>query len=531
MKKGIYLILVLGLIISSVNYGQEPEVDKGLKAITTDAIKAQLGFLASDWTEGREAGEKGEFLASDYIASMLQLYGVKPGGDFPQLRGPGGIVRERSYFQNFVILRTTPGKNNYLQLKSKNGDAVKTTDFVSNVDFTIRTGSYPVEIEAPVVFVGYGFRNDKIKYNDLIKSDLKGKLVLKINGFPASAGKLLSLSDINQSIMESEKQIRDAGASGIIEFSQSRLVAGDPLNREFMDTSPSEENSLPRGFDERYSLPGSGIPSEFLRISVSARAAEEILTGSGITINEYIKKADSNSQAVPLPSLSKTISLKNDVSITQIPVRNVIGIIEGELSDEIIVVGAHYDHMGISNGYVWNGADDNGSGTVGVLTLAKALMAAGVKPKKTIIIALWTAEEKGLLGSRYFVRNTSFPIKNISLNLNFDMIGRYISDNDRNGVVMTYNNSQNHFRGLTENNLKKHNIDLKVEYQPSDDPQGGSDHRSFVEADIPVMRFKPGHREEYHTPADEVSTIDWDIMEKIIRISFANLWSLANSSW
>jgi Zn-dependent M28 family amino/carboxypeptidase len=234
---------------------------------------------------------------------------------------------------------------------------------------------------------------------------------------------------------------------------------------------------------------------------------------------------------VSLPPVSKTISLKNEVLISQVPVRNVIGIVEGEISDEIIVVGAHYDHMGISNGYIWNGADDNGSGTVGVLTLAKALMATGVKPKKTIIFALWTAEEKGLLGSRYYVRNTSFPVKNISLNINFDMIGRYISDKNRNGVVMTYNSSHNYFRKITEDNLKKYDIDLKVDFQPSDDPPGGTDHRSFVEVGVPIMRFKPGHREEYHTPYDEVSTIDWDIMEKIIRISFANLWVLANASW
>ncbi len=521
----------MGLLISSVIYSQESEINKGLQAITSDAIKAQLGFLASDWMEGREAGEKGEFLASDYLASMLQLYGVKPGGDLIQSGVAGGIGREKSYFQNFVILKTSSGRNNYMQLKSKNGDAVKTTDFISNVDFTMRPVSYPVEIEAPVVFVGYGFRNDKIKYNDLIKSDLKDKLVLKVNGFPASAGKLLSFSEINQSIMESEKQIREAGAAGIIEFSQAKLVAGGAPNIEFLNTSPSEANALPPGSDARYYLPGSGIPTEFLRISISARAAEEILKGTGITINEYIKKADSNSQAVALPPVAKTIFLKSEVSITQVPVRNVIGIVEGEVSDEIIVVGAHYDHMGISNGYIWNGADDNGSGTVGVLTLAKALMATGVKPRKTIIFALWTAEEKGLLGSRYYVRNTSFPVKSISLNMNFDMIGRYISEKDRNGVVMTYNSSQNHFRGLTENNLKKYNIDLKVDFQPSDDPPGGTDHRSFVEAGVPVMRFKPGHREEYHTPGDEVSTIDWDIMEKIIRISFANLWILANSSW
>jgi Zn-dependent M28 family amino/carboxypeptidase len=162
------------------------------------------------------------------------------------------------------------------------------------------------------------------------------------------------------------------------------------------------------------------------------------------------------------------------------------------------------------------------------MTLAKALTSTGVKPEKSIIIALWSSEEVGLLGSRYFVRNSPFNLKKITLNVNFDMISRYISDDNKNGVVMTYTTSLKGLKEITESNLKKYGIDLAVNYQPSDDPPGGSDHRSFVEAGIPIMRFKPGHREEYHTPYDEVRTLNWDIMEKIVRISFANVWEMAN---
>ena len=93
---------------------------------------------------------------------------------------------------------------------------------------------------------------------------------------------------------------------------------------------------------------------------------------------------------------------------------------------------------------------------------------------------------------------------------------------------MTYTTSLKGLKDITDSNLKKFGIDLEVNYQPSDDPPGGSDHRSFVEAGIPIMRFKPGHREEYHTPYDEVRTLNWDIMEKIVRISFANVWEMAN---
>jgi Zn-dependent M28 family amino/carboxypeptidase len=111
------------------------------------------------------------------------------------------------------------------------------------------------------------------------------------------------------------------------------------------------------------------------------------------------------------------------------------------------------------------------------------------------------------------------------------MISRYINDNEPNKVTMTYTLANQGFRDITVTNLKKYGIDLLVDYQPSADPPGGTDHRSFVAAGIPIMRFKPGHREEYHTPDDEFNTIDWDIMEKIIKLSFVNVWELANTGW
>jgi Zn-dependent M28 family amino/carboxypeptidase len=165
------------------------------------------------------------------------------------------------------------------------------------------------------------------------------------------------------------------------------------------------------------------------------------------------------------------------------------------------------------------------------MTIARAFMESGIKPSKTIIFALWSSEESGLLGSRYYVENLTYPLNNLCLNVNFDMISRYVSGEDTKKVTMVYNEEFPSFRTITEDNITKYGIDLDVDYQPSKDPPGGSDHRSFTAVGVPVMRFKPGHREEYHTPYDEISTIDWEIMEKIVKISFANTWDLANSEW
>ena len=434
-----YSFLIICSLNLSVLTGQLTPVEKGLQAITADALMAQLGFLASDWTEGRAAGEKGEYLAGDYIASMLKLYGVIPGGDI--IKGTNflssGQMNERSYFQNFVLIRSAPAGIPVLNIKTASGDIIKTTALTYNVDFTVRRLYRPVEIQAPLVFAGYGFINEKIKYNDFSRVDIKGKFLLKLSGYPSFADKKLSPSEINESLRYAENYARENGAAGIIEFSPEILVTGSPGIPVFLNMAPAENNRSGGMTRARYSLPGKTMADEFLRINISASAAEEILKGSGINITDYIKKNISD-KVSDIPLLSgRSVSFKSDMDISQVPVRNIIGLIEGKHHDQVIVIGAHYDHMGIRDGYIWNGADDNASGTVGAMTLAKALAATGTRPDKTLIIALWSSEELGLLGSEYFVKNPVIPLKNIRLNLNFDMISRYITEDNKRGVDMT----------------------------------------------------------------------------------------------
>ncbi len=533
MKKLLLSIFIFCTFSISIIYSQLTATEKGLEAITTDAIKAQLGFLSSNWTEGRMTGEKGEFLSADYIASILQIYGVKPGGDLYQ---SGNITNspktaDRTYFQNFVLLKKTPGEEQVLKIRSVDGQSARTYNFTYGVDFLFRQIAASVEIDAPVVFAGYGFKNEKLKFNDFSKLDIKGKFILRITGVPEFARQQLTQNEIYASEREIENIARTGGALGIIEIYPNSMVLGTPERKDFNNMSPSENYPRSSQADVSYSIPGKSNSQSILRIVVTAKTANEILSGTGIVIDEYLKKANSNSSYILSEISGKNLFVKSSSVTSTVAVRNVIGVIEGNDPNEIIVIGAHYDHMGMNDGYLWNGADDNGSGTVGVMTIAKAIMASGKKPDKTIIIALWTAEEEGLLGSRFWVQNPTCPIKSVKLNVNFDMISRYINDNEPNKVTMTYTISNPGFKDITETNIKKYGIDLMVDYQPSADPPGGSDHRSFVAAGIPVMRFKPGHREEYHTPDDEFSTIDWDIMEKIIKISFANVWELANAVW
>ncbi len=533
MKKLTFLIYSFIIISFSICSGQSTPQEKGLHAINKNVLQAQLGFLASDWMEGRMAGEKGESISADYIAAMLQLYGVKPGGDLARTVNltTDNFPAVRSFFQNFIVLKTSPGKEHELRVKSIDGATTETMNFNFNVDFVISPPYQVVEKEAPVVFAGYGFKNEKLKFNDLANLDMKGKFILKISGTPSFANQKLTQSELYDAQRESENFVRKAGAAGIIEFNPDKTTVGYLAGKEFENRSPHENTPRAPAYSNSYSIPEKIKSENFTRINVSVKTANEILRGTGNSIEDYIKKAGVNESYTFSPVNGKSIFLKSTAETSKVLVKNIIGIIEGNNPDEVIVLGAHYDHVGMTDGYIWNGADDNGSGTVGVMTIAKAIMETGQKPEKTIILALWTAEEEGLLGSEYYVGNLTYPLKNLKLNVNFDMISRYISDNQPKKVVMTYTSSCKSFKDITAANMKKFNIDLDVDYQPSADPPGGSDHRTFVAAGIPVMRFKPGHREQYHTPYDEVTTVDWDIMEKIVKVSFANVWELANMEW
>jgi hypothetical protein len=528
------IICCLLFVASGLLRGQENNgFTKSLNNINQAVLKAQLGFLASDWTEGRETGKKGEYISSDYIASMLQLYGVKPGGDFPQARGYVNIQegKEKTYFQNFILIKTFPGEEQILKIRTIDGNAIKTETYTYNIDFTLRPGEQAIETEASAVFVGYGFKSEKLKHDDFSKLDLKGKFILKISGIPGFAREKLSPSELSAASREVDNIARKMGAAGILEFNPNLTVVGVSRNNEYTDLSPSENNPRAGRPNASYSLPGKKNTDSFLRVQISVKAANDILEGTGFVLDDFVNKAEEDN-SYPLPVIKgKSVYLKTTVKTEVVKTRNVVGIIEGKNPDQIIVLGAHYDHLGTGNGFIWNGADDNASGTVGVMTIAKAVMETGIKPDKTLVFALWTAEEEGLLGSEYYVNNLPYSKSNLRLNVNFDMISRYISDDDPKKVIMTYTESFPGFRSMTEKNLQKYGIDLVVDYQPMKDPSGGSDHRSFAAAGIPIMRFKPGHREQYHTPADEVNTVNWDIMEKIVRISFANVWELANSDW
>jgi len=545
MKNLLYYstFLLCFLFISNAVYSQQDAIEKGLQSINEEAVKAQLEFLASDWTEGRATGEKGAYLAADYLASMLRFMNVKAAGD-KEMTNPTreqyfkGIRAQEytSYFQNIYMTKFLESSST-LTVKSteKNQEII----FKDGIDFYTNSVPYSTTVSAEAVFVGYGFVDEENNYNDFKGVNVKNKIIIRLAGYPghkdknSRAYKTFHKNDryfkyyLNRN---KNKYALEQGAVGVIEISEANLRKYMASEQEFRQIS---KNKNPRAsiYEHRLSLPSDTINNQLIEIHSTSKIINKILEGSNTNINKFEEKVASELKPSSKKIKGIELTIEHSVKTEIIQARNVLGVIEGENKDEIIVIGAHYDHLGANDGFVWNGADDNASGTVGVWMLAKAFAEAGVKPKKTIVFAAWTGEEKGLLGSRYFAKHPyGGSIDNIKLNINFDMISKDSeSDTLKNQARMVYTSAFPNFKSMSQKHMEAYDINLDLNYRPSEKPRGGSDHSSFSSKNVPVMYFMAGFPATYHTPEDRTHDINWSKMIDIIRLTFLNTWELANS--
>ncbi|MDR2953691.1 MAG: M20/M25/M40 family metallo-hydrolase [Prevotella sp.] len=215
----------------------------------------------------------------------------------------------------------------------------------------------------------------------------------------------------------------------------------------------------------------------------------------------------------------------------KLELKNVLGYIEGKNKNECVIIGAHYDHLGIdeslANDKIYNGADDNASGVSAVLQIAKAFLMSGEKPEHSIIFAFWDGEELGLLGSEYFMLSYNSSVK-IKGYLNFDMIGRNNNETKPKQVVYFYTEAHPAFGEWLKDDIICYDIQLEPDYKPWDKPIGGSDNASFAKRDIPVIWYHTDGHPDYHQPGDHVEKINWEKLVSITKAAYLNLWNLAN---
>ena len=390
MKKFLISTFTAGYFFSTLLFSQVSPKEKGLQAITADAIKGQLEFLSSDWMEGRATSEKGSYLAADYIASMFKVFGVAPAGDAGSFggrmqrmappSGQGGLqsTPQKSYFQNFTLVEVQPPSGSALSLKKGTQEYV----FDEGVDFSVSRATMDIKFEAPLVFVGYGLVDKANGIDDFAGVDVKGKVIVRLTGFPgyndntSPMYKKLIGDNIRAQFEMSRKKsesVNKLGVLGIIDLTINNDVTKRWGVYKFNNNMAPAESG-PRTNWSSMRLDGKEISSSPVTITITERVSNLIIKEGGLDIARYEKDAAAGTikfKPVVIPGMNAALVV--NVNSKRVNARNVIAYIEGENPNEYVAVGAHMDHMGMDNGKIWNGADDNASGTVAVTDPGKSI--------------------------------------------------------------------------------------------------------------------------------------------------------------
>jgi len=387
-----FTILLL-VFLTSTLFSQTDALNKGLETITERALEGQLEFLASDWMEGRITGGKGIMLAGDYVKSLYKVYGIEPVGDkdyiFPnyQERRKGKKTIEiQTYFQNFNMVQYSAGAEQEFSIILSSGNSKIINHFNYKTDFSVDVSDISIEIETPVVFVGYGYENEEHGYNDFEDVEVADKVILRLAGFPghndtsSTAYKNFHLKGRWGKYRLSREKDNKAKGHGVLAVIEVDLESNVSL--DWADDIPSRYNlSYYEGNKPFHSnkkgiiLPADTLKKKLSVIDVTARIANELVKGEKINFEKFEKEAQEKMKTDSRELSGIMVYVKTSVESKIVKTRNIVGVIEGENPEEVIVIGAHLDHVGQENGYIWNGSDDNASGSVGVMSIARACAA------------------------------------------------------------------------------------------------------------------------------------------------------------
>ncbi len=507
-KNLLHLCLVLGLVMLSTSYSEAQRKNKKAKkttktetsiaqelpkdlpseyaqTITQEDLSRHLHIIAADSMEGRNTGEAGQKKAAHYIREHFKSLGLAP-----SVNTESG----KSYYQTYQMLSRQWDK---VSIKAKG----KEYSFMEEM-FVLFNSTQSKEMTLDCV---WGGENAPEALED---KDIKGKaVVITVQEFNA-----LNIKKISNAL-------REMGAEAVI------VISGES-QEAFKDALALNARYLKRGYK---GLSSTDIKNE-VTFFISPNAAKEIF-------GETYKQASTGSEIASKVTLQATMTEKVDYTA-----ENVLGFLEGtDKKDEILIVTAHYDHIGMQGEEINNGADDDGSGTVAVLELAEAFSkakAAGKGPRRSILFMTVSGEEKGLLGSQYYTDyEPIFPLENTVADLNIDMIGRiggtYLKDNDPNYIYLIGSDKlSTELHELSEAaNAKYTKLKLDYTYNDENDPNRfyyRSDHYNFAKNNIPIIFYFNGTHPDYHRPTDTVDKIHFPKLEKISRLVFYTAWEIAN---
>jgi len=499
-------------------------VQRGVETISTAQLRDYLSFIASDEMEGRDTPSRGLDTTARFLATNLARWGFKPAGD------------DGTFLQKIALSR---------DLIDKNGTHAQLNDQPLALGEDYIPYTRPAEIAgAPLVFAGNGWFVKSKNIDSYRGVDAKGKIAIifgSANGLPRGITTQDLAGKRGEDWMNASDYARQQGALAIVLVPDFQYLANWDRNRERL----TERGTMKV---DKFQTPGvSQIP----QIVISPRVANFLFQGerrSAVTLFDSIYGAQAIDpfELSPDKKLSLSVKMKTEAATTQ----NVVAIFEGSdpiLKNEFVALGAHYDHVGIGapvNGdAIYNGADDDGSGTTALLSMAEALANATVRPRRSVLFVWHAGEEKGLWGSRYFTDNPTVPLANIVTQLNIDMIGRSKLVGDTNPLNRELSGAHEIYvigsrmmsteLGQIVEDVNKQYLNLTYDYRYDDpgDPNRfffRSDHYNYARKGVPIVFFFDGEHEDYHKPGDSVDKIDFDKMERVARTIYLTLWEVAN---
>jgi Zn-dependent M28 family amino/carboxypeptidase len=526
--KAIGMILIsAALTITPAAYGQRKGEKKSAAApspshgnadfITAQQLKDYLAFIASDEMEGRDTPSRGLDISAKFIATHMARWGLKPAG------------ADGSYFQRIAM--TQNKIDPALSYVEFNGQR-----FNFGEDFL--SGLTAGAVSGPLVYAGHGWVI-KAKNLDAFQGlDVKDKIVV-LNGGRLPKG--MNFNELKGKQGEDWEFPQDAarkrGAKGIIFV---------PNFQSFANWDRSRQSLVERGsssVDKFQTQGNAGLPM----ITASVKLLIALFQGEKQSAGEIFNRSAANDPTESFElKVDKKVSFTVAVKTAPAATQNVIAVLEGSdpvLKNEYVAIGAHYDHVGVGTqadgDAIYNGADDDGSGTVATLAIAEAF-ARGQRPKRSILFVWHAGEEKGLLGSRYFTENPTIPLDQIITQLNIDMIGRTRKENDMPANMTLLKPGEVYLIGskmmstelgeLSESVNKSYlNLTFDYKYDDPNDPERffyRSDHYNYASKGIPIIFYFSGVHADYHRPSDSVEKIDYQNMEKIARAIYATAWEL-----
>jgi hypothetical protein len=514
------LLAGIFLTLSTAAYAQD-DATKYANTITPEDLKKHLVIISSDSLEGRDTGSKGQKMAADYVTKYFKEYGLQPIAD----NGDG----TKSFLQKYNLYKRSWGE---VYAKSRGKKYEFNKDFYLNGLL-----SEPQEIETQVVFAGYGI--EEKNYNDYAKLDVKEKSVLIFEGEPTSGTDQFLLSGNSEKSKWSgpvswQPKVKLALEKGARYVFIITTKTGEDLDKEIRQRAV-----MARRFSAPTLKPVQEAPNNVASFVITPAMAAQILGTTTTKIEKY--KSDIDNTGKPVSGTIKgEVSFKAERKNETIETENVAAFLEGsDKKDEVLVISAHLDHIGISpNGEINNGADDDGSGTVSLLELAEAFSKAkaeGKGPRRSILFLNVTGEEKGLFGSEYYSEHPLLPLKNTIADLNIDMIGRVDAAHEKDPkyvYVIGADKLSSELHNISEAANKKY-INYKLDYTFNDpkDPNRfyyRSDHYNFAKMGVPVIFYFTGVHEDYHRPGDDVEKIMFDKQAPIVKLVFYTAWELVN---